>query len=91
MIKPEIREDQQDEAVQERDPLIAVIDPEQRGADALGQQQADGAAEKGAQQLGDRRCGGAAIRVRPRAAARATPIPTLIRGSAPSGRSMNAE
>ena len=42
----EVREDQQDEAVQERDALIAVIDPEQRGADALGQQQADGAADE---------------------------------------------
>ena len=40
--------------MQERDALIAVIDPEQRLADALGQQQADGAAEKRAEQLGDR-------------------------------------
>ncbi len=50
--QPEIREDQQDEAVQERDALIAVIDPEQRVADALGQQQADGAAEKRARAAG---------------------------------------
>ena len=41
--------------MQERDALIAVIDPEERRADALGQQQADGAAEQRAEQLRDRR------------------------------------
>ena len=39
--------------MQERDALIAVIDPEQRGADALGQQQADGAADEGAEHVRD--------------------------------------
>jgi hypothetical protein len=49
----EVREDQQDEAMQERDALVAVIDPEQRGADALGQQESGGAADKGAEHVSD--------------------------------------
>ncbi len=39
--------------MQEGDALVAVIDPEQRGADALGQQQADGAADEGAEHVRD--------------------------------------
>ena len=35
--------------MQERDALVAVIDPEQRGADALGQQESGGAADEGAE------------------------------------------
>src|SRR5688572_19563543 len=50
----EVRKEQQDEAVQERDALIAVIDPEQRFADALGEEQPDGATEESAEQLRDR-------------------------------------
>ena len=39
--------------MQERDPLIAVIDPEQRGADALRKQQARGAANEAAEHVRD--------------------------------------
>src|SRR5688572_32552322 len=49
----EVRKEQQDKAVQERDTLIAVIDPEQRFADALGEEQPDGATEESAEQLRD--------------------------------------
>ena len=38
----------------EGNPLVAMIDPEQRLADALGQQQANGAAQERAEHVGDR-------------------------------------
>ena len=50
---PEIREHQQDEAVQEDDAVVGGVGPEQRGADRLGEAEADGAADQRAEQVGD--------------------------------------
>ena len=90
--QPEIREDQQDEAVQERDALVAVIDPEQRGADALGEQQADGAADEARPSM----CVTAVLRschskTTDSSAEADAEDDRLIGGSAPRGRSMKAE
>ena len=51
----EIREDEQDEAVQEDDAMIGGVGPEERGADGLGEPEADGAADERAEQIGDLR------------------------------------
>ena len=48
----EIRKDEQDETVQEDDAVIGRVGPEQRGADRLGQTEADGAADERAKQIG---------------------------------------
>ena len=50
----DVGEHQQDKTVHEGNPLVAMIDPEQRLADALGQQQANGAAQERAEHVGDR-------------------------------------
>ena len=50
---PEVGKDQQDEAVQEDDPAIARVGPEQRRADRLGQAEPDRAADQRAEQVGD--------------------------------------
>ena len=49
----EVRQNQQDEAVEECHALVAVVHPEHRGTDALGEQQAGGAANEGAEHVGD--------------------------------------
>ena len=47
----EIGEHQQDEAVQEHDPRVAGVGPEQRRADRFGEAEADGAADQRAEQV----------------------------------------
>ena len=49
---PEVREDEQDEAVQEDDAVVGRVGPEQRGANRLGEPEADGAADQRAEQIG---------------------------------------
>ena len=53
--QPEVGENEQDETVQKRHARRTVIEPQQRGADALGEQQAGGAADERAEQVRDRR------------------------------------
>ena len=77
--------------MQEGDALVAVVDPEQRRADALGQQQADGAAEKRAEHVGDRGVAQLPLEDHRQHAPGRRRNATLMSGSAPSGRSMNAE
>ena len=55
MTMPEVGKDEQDEAVKERDAGIARVRPEERGADRLGQAEADGAADQRAEEVGDLR------------------------------------
>ena len=67
--------------MQERDALVAVIDPEQRGADALGQQQAGGAADEGAEHVRDGGVAQLPFESTTDSSASATPKATLIAGS----------
>ena len=52
--QPEVRQAEQDQAVQEDDAAVAEVGPEQRRADRLGRDQADGAAEQRAEHVRDR-------------------------------------
>jgi hypothetical protein len=52
--EPEIRQDDQREAVQERDPAIAGVRPEEAGADRARDAKADGAADERAEDAGHR-------------------------------------
>ena len=59
---PEVREDEQDEAVQEDDAAVGRVGPEERGADRLREAEADGAADQRAEQIGHLRRRAAAFR-----------------------------
>ena len=50
---PEVRKDEQDEAVEEDDAGIGRVGPEQRRADRLREAEADGSADERAEQVGD--------------------------------------
>ena len=51
----EVGEDEQHEAVEEADAVVAGVDEEERRADRLGQAQSDGAADERPEQIGDLR------------------------------------
>ena len=59
---PEVREDEQDEAVQEDDAMVGGVGPEERGTDRLGEAESDGASDQRAEEIGDFRFDAAALR-----------------------------
>ena len=77
--------------MQERDALVAGVNPEQRRADALGEQQADRAAEQRAQHVRDRGVAELPFEDHRQHGQRRDRRATLTSASAPSGRSKNAE